>query len=78
MRAAAEFSRDYALQRVAFGQPIAHHQALAFLIADMRDGRRGLRACSCTKRRWRLDRGDDAERGLRDARSSKPPSRPCS
>jgi alkylation response protein AidB-like acyl-CoA dehydrogenase len=35
MRAAAEFSRDYALQRVAFGRPIAHHQALAFLIADL-------------------------------------------
>ena len=35
MRAAAEFSRDYAMQRVAFGRPIAHHQALAFLIADL-------------------------------------------
>jgi len=35
MREAAEFSRDYAQQRVAFGRPIAHHQALAFLIADM-------------------------------------------
>lgn len=34
-RAAAEFSRAYALDRVAFGRPIAHHQALAFLIADM-------------------------------------------
>lgn len=35
MREAAEFSRDYAQQRTAFGRPIAHHQALAFLIADM-------------------------------------------
>jgi alkylation response protein AidB-like acyl-CoA dehydrogenase len=35
MRAAADFSRAYALQRVAFGKPIAHHQALAFLIADV-------------------------------------------
>lgn len=34
-RAAAEFSREYALGRVAFGRPIAHHQALAFLIADL-------------------------------------------
>lgn len=34
-RAAADFSREYALQRVAFGRPIAHHQALAFLIADL-------------------------------------------
>ncbi len=32
---AAGFSRRYALERVAFGKPIAHHQALAFLIVDM-------------------------------------------
>ncbi|HVR49940.1 MAG TPA: acyl-CoA dehydrogenase family protein, partial [Pseudorhodoferax sp.] len=35
MHAAAEYARHYALERVAFGRPIAHHQALAFLIADM-------------------------------------------
>ncbi len=35
MRESAEFSRSYALERVAFGKPIAHHQELAFLIADM-------------------------------------------
>lgn len=35
MRAACDFSREYALQREAFGRPIAHHQALAFLITDM-------------------------------------------
>lgn len=34
-RASADRSREYALGRVAFGRPIAHHQALAFLIADM-------------------------------------------
>lgn len=34
-RESAEFSREYALERVAFGKPIAHHQALAFLIVDM-------------------------------------------
>lgn len=32
---AAGFSRSYALDRVAFGKPIAHHQAIAFLIVDM-------------------------------------------
>jgi alkylation response protein AidB-like acyl-CoA dehydrogenase len=32
---AAGFSHRYALDRVAFGKPIAHHQALAFLIVDM-------------------------------------------
>ena len=35
MRESADFSRQYALDRVAFGKPIAHHQGLAFLIADM-------------------------------------------
>lgn len=35
MHAAAEYARHYALERVAFGKPIAHHQALAFLIVDM-------------------------------------------
>jgi alkylation response protein AidB-like acyl-CoA dehydrogenase len=60
MRAAAEFSRDYALRRVAFGRPIAHHQALAFLIADMAASVEGARLLS-----WeaaaRLDRGEAAE-----------------
>ncbi|HEX4198187.1 MAG TPA: acyl-CoA dehydrogenase family protein [Caulobacteraceae bacterium] len=32
---ATEFTRAYAQERVAFGQPIAHHQGLAFLIVDM-------------------------------------------
>jgi len=35
LRHGAEFSRDYAQQRFAFGRPIAHHQGLAFLITDM-------------------------------------------
>ncbi len=35
-RVAADTSREYAMERVAFGKPIAHHQALAFLIVDMR------------------------------------------
>src|SRR5580704_6398515 len=34
-RAAFEFSRDYSLQRVAFGKPIAKHEAIAFKLADM-------------------------------------------
>jgi alkylation response protein AidB-like acyl-CoA dehydrogenase len=36
MRASCDFSADYAQQREAFGKPIAHHQALAFLITEMR------------------------------------------
>jgi alkylation response protein AidB-like acyl-CoA dehydrogenase len=43
LRQAAEYSQRYALERVAFGKPIAHHQALAFLIADMRSGVDGAR-----------------------------------
>jgi alkylation response protein AidB-like acyl-CoA dehydrogenase len=35
LRAAADTAREYALGRVAFGRPIAHHQALAFLLVDM-------------------------------------------
>jgi alkylation response protein AidB-like acyl-CoA dehydrogenase len=42
-RVAAETSREYAMERVAFGKPIAHHQAIAFLIADMRTAVDGAR-----------------------------------
>lgn len=35
LEAASLHAREYALQRVAFGKPIAHHQALAFLLVDM-------------------------------------------
>ena len=34
-RAAFEFARDYSLERVAFGKPIAKHEAIAFKLADM-------------------------------------------
>jgi acyl-CoA dehydrogenase len=34
-RAAFEFAREYAKERVQFGVPIAMHQAVAFMIADM-------------------------------------------
>src|SRR5439155_14736268 len=34
-RAAFEFARDYATQRVQFGKPIAKHEAIAFKLADM-------------------------------------------
>src|SRR3712207_7128740 len=33
--AAFEFARDYAKERVQFGVPIAMHQAIQFMIADM-------------------------------------------
>jgi alkylation response protein AidB-like acyl-CoA dehydrogenase len=59
MRAAADYSRAYALQRVAFGKPIAHHQALAFLIADMATAVEGCRLL-VHDAAFRLDRGEDA------------------
>jgi alkylation response protein AidB-like acyl-CoA dehydrogenase len=54
MRLSCEQSRDYAVDRVAFGKPIAHHQAMAFLIADMRiavEAARGL----LHEAAWRAD-----------------------
>ncbi|MDD9935144.1 MAG: acyl-CoA/acyl-ACP dehydrogenase [Myxococcales bacterium] len=35
LRKASEYARAYAQERVAFGKPIAHHQALAFMLTDM-------------------------------------------
>jgi hypothetical protein len=37
-RAAVEFARDYATQRVAFGRPIGQNQAVGFMLADMQAG----------------------------------------
>jgi alkylation response protein AidB-like acyl-CoA dehydrogenase len=59
LRAASEFARDYARQRVAFGRPIAHHQALAFLLVDMHAAVEGCRAL-LHDAAWRLDAGEDA------------------
>ncbi len=56
MRAAAETSRAYALERVAFGRPIAHHQSLAFLIADLASALEGSRLL-LWEASWRLDAG---------------------
>jgi alkylation response protein AidB-like acyl-CoA dehydrogenase len=58
MRESAEFSRQYALDRVAFGKPIAHHQALAFLITDMATAVDSARMLVWDAA-WRLDSGED-------------------
>jgi alkylation response protein AidB-like acyl-CoA dehydrogenase len=60
MRESADYSRLYALDRVAFGKPIAHHQALAFLIADMAIALESARVLAW-QAAWRLDAGLDAE-----------------
>ena len=59
MRESSDYSRDYALDRVAFGRPIAHHQALAFLIADMVMAVDSARMLAW-EAAWRLDNGLDA------------------
>ena len=56
MRNACDFSREYALERQAFGRPIAHHQALAFLITDMQMALDGARLL-VHEAAWRLDAG---------------------
>ena len=60
MRESADYSRRYALDRVAFGRPIAHHQALAFLIADMAIAVDSARVL-VWQASWRLDSGIDAD-----------------
>ncbi len=60
LRQASEFSREYALERQAFGRPIAHHQALAFLIADMRSAVDGARLL-LHEAAWRIDCGLECE-----------------
>jgi alkylation response protein AidB-like acyl-CoA dehydrogenase len=60
MRQAAEFSREYAMEREAFGRPIAHHQGLSFLITDMRMAVDGARVL-LQEAAWRIDRGIDCE-----------------
>ncbi|MFZ5482563.1 MAG: acyl-CoA dehydrogenase family protein [Myxococcota bacterium] len=55
-RAAMEYAQDYALERKAFGVPIAQHQAVAFMLADMQmeiDAGRLL----CWKAAWMKDNG---------------------
>jgi alkylation response protein AidB-like acyl-CoA dehydrogenase len=60
MRAACDFSREYAKERKAFGKPIGHHQALAFLIVDMQMALDGARLL-VHNAAWRLDAGLPSE-----------------
>lgn len=58
MRRAAEHSRDYARDRVAFGDPIGSRQAIAFMVAEMfmeADATRML----VWEAAWKCDRGED-------------------
>ncbi len=60
-QAGYEYARDYAKERVQFGEPIAHRQSIAFMLADM--------ATEIDEARllvwevaWLLDQGRDATR----------------
>lgn len=60
-RAGYEYARDYAKQRVQFGEPIAHRQSIAFMLAEMAIDIDGARMM-VWEAAWLLDQGRDATR----------------
>jgi acyl-CoA dehydrogenase len=57
--AAFEYSRDYAKERVAFGEPIASRQAIAFMLAEMATEVDATRLMNW-EAAWELDKKEDA------------------
>ncbi len=60
-RAGYEYARDYARQRVQFGEPIARRQAIAFMLAEMAMDVEEARLL-VWEAAWLLDQGRDASR----------------
>jgi len=58
-RAAFEYSRDYAKERVAFDEPIASRQAIAFMLAEMAIEIDATRLMTW-EAGWKLDRKEEA------------------
>jgi len=58
-KAAMEYSRDYAKERVAFGEPVASRQAIAFMLAEMAIEIDATRLMTW-EAAWQLDRKDEA------------------
>ncbi len=58
-KAAFEYSRDYAKERVAFGEPIASRQAIAFMLAEMATEIDATRLMTW-EAAWKLDRKEEA------------------
>ena len=58
-KAAMEYSRDYARERVAFGEPIGSRQAVAFMLAEMAIEIDATRLMTW-EAAWTLDRKDEA------------------
>jgi acyl-CoA dehydrogenase len=57
IRRALEESRAYALERKTFGVPIAQHQAIQFMLAEMAIAYESTRLL-CHKAAWNVDRGE--------------------
>jgi acyl-CoA dehydrogenase len=57
IRRAMEESRDYALERKTFGVPIAKHQAIQFMLAEMAIAYEATRLL-CHKAAWLVDQGE--------------------
>lgn len=64
-RASLEYALEYAKERIAFGEPIACRQSIAFMLADAAIEVDAMRLMAW-KAAWRLDRNEDAtkEAGL--------------
>ncbi len=60
-RAGFEYARDYAKQRVQFGEPIAHRQSIAFMLADMATDVDEARLM-VWEAAWLADKGEDVTR----------------
>jgi acyl-CoA dehydrogenase len=58
-RASYEYAREYAKQRVQFGEPIAHRQSIAFMLADMATEVDEARLM-VWEAAWKIDQGQDA------------------
>ena len=58
-KAAMEYSRDYAKDRFAFGEPVGSRQAIAFMLAEMAIEIDATRLMTW-EAAWKLDRKDDA------------------
>ncbi|GAB4330212.1 MAG: acyl-CoA dehydrogenase family protein [Phototrophicales bacterium] len=60
-RAAYEYAKEYAKQRVQFGKPIAQNQAIAFMLAEMAIEVDATRLM-VWEAAWKLDQGEDASK----------------
>lgn len=60
-RAGYEYALNYAKQRVQFGEPIAHRQSIAFMLAEMATDVDEARLL-VWEAAWKLDKGEDTSR----------------